>query len=198
MHKISESIDPAPQEKWPILSWEGGAGENFRLENTCIFFVPGTPKKYMKNICCYYFLSQHDAFWFFLTFLTLKNNLKRLNTKRQKKRLIFNAFVLNFSWGGRRRFDHFSWGAGSHGFSEVCTFLLTDKRTNGPSRSFWLVPNKTRPSAGKMTYFLQIERRNSKGRSGYTFWLILQKTFAAFSQRKLKVAEIKIYDQPIN
>ena len=49
-------------------------------------------------------------FDFFLTFLTLKNNLKRLNTKRQKKRLQ-GVFVLNFSWGGgRRRFDHFSWG----------------------------------------------------------------------------------------
>ena len=36
----------------------------------------------------------------------------------------------------------------------------------------------------------QLERRNSKGRSGYTFWLILQKTFAAFSHRKLKVAQI--------
>ena len=29
-----------------------------------------------------------------------------------------------------------------------------------------------------------------KGRSGYTFWLILQKTFAAFSHRKIKVAQI--------
>ena len=34
------------------------------------------------------------------------------------------------------------------------------------------------------------EKRNSKGRSGYTFWLILQKTFAAFSHRKLKVVQI--------
>ena len=32
--------------------------------------------------------------------------------------------------------------------------------------------------------------RNSKERSGYTFWLILQKTFAAFSHRKLKVVQI--------
>ena len=36
----------------------------------------------------------------------------------------------------------------------------------------------------------QIERRNSKGRSGYTFWLILQKPFAAFSHRQLKVIQI--------
>ena len=36
----------------------------------------------------------------------------------------------------------------------------------------------------------KIERRNSKGRSGYTFWLILQKTFAVFSHQKLKVAQI--------
>ena len=36
----------------------------------------------------------------------------------------------------------------------------------------------------------KLERRNSKGRSGHTFWLILQKTFAAFSHRKLKVAQI--------
>ena len=35
--------------------------------------------------------------------------------------------------------------------------------------------------------FEKIERRNSKGRSGYTFCLILQKTFA---HRKLKVAQI--------
>ena len=35
-----------------------------------------------------------------------------------------------------------------------------------------------------------LDRWNSKGRSGYTFWLILQKTFAAFSHRKLKVAQI--------
>ena len=57
-------------------------------------------KYYMKNICCYYFSSQHDAFWFFLTFLTLKNNLKRLNTKRQKKRLIFKAFLYWIFPGG--------------------------------------------------------------------------------------------------
>ena len=37
---------------------------------------------------------------------------------------------------------------------------------------------------------VQIERRNSKGRSGYTFGLILQKTFAVFSHQKLKVAQI--------
>ena len=36
----------------------------------------------------------------------------------------------------------------------------------------------------------QLKRRNSKGRSGYIFWLILQKTFAAFSHWKLKVAQI--------
>ena len=43
---------------------------------------------------------------------------------------------------------------------------------------------------GRELLNLKIETRNSKGRSGYTFWLILQKTFAAFSHRKLKVAQI--------
>ena len=36
----------------------------------------------------------------------------------------------------------------------------------------------------------QKERQNLKGRSGCTFWLILQKTLAAFSRRKLKVSQI--------
>jgi hypothetical protein len=40
------------------------------------------------------------------------------------------------------------------------------------------------------SFSFRLERRNTKGRSGYTFWLILQKTFSAFSHRKLKVVQI--------
>ena len=42
---------------------------------------------------------------------------------------------------------------------QVCTFLLMDKRTDGQTDQvdfFWLVPNKTRPSAGKTTFFFLI------------------------------------------
>ena len=38
----------------------------------------------------------------------------------------------------------------------------------------------------KITLQLEIEKRNSKGRSGYTFWLILQKNFCRFLTPKIK------------
>ena len=68
----SESIDPAPRKN--VLFCPGGR-RKYSPWNTCIFL---SSPKYMKNICCYHFSSQHDAFLFFLTFLTLENNLKSL------------------------------------------------------------------------------------------------------------------------
>ena len=94
----------------------GGGQEKIFALKTLVFFC--TPKKYMKNICCYYFSSQHDAFWFFLTFLTLKNNLKRLNTKRQKIALLSRRFCTEFVLGGQEKiWPFFLGGAGSHGFT---------------------------------------------------------------------------------
>ena len=93
----SESIDPAPPGKMAHFVL-GGGRRKFSPWKYLYFFCP--PKKYMKNICCYYFSSQHDAFWFFLTFLTLKNNLKRLNTKRQKNALFWRRFCTEFFLGG--------------------------------------------------------------------------------------------------
>ena len=85
----------------------GGGQEKIFDLKIPVFFL--SSKKYMKNICCYYFSSQHDAFLFFLTFFTLENNLEDLNTNRQKKTPYFQGVnVLNFSGGGRRKFDHFS------------------------------------------------------------------------------------------
>ena len=99
-----------PQEKWPVLSW--GGRRQFSPWKYLYFFCP--PQKYMKNSCCYYFSSQHDAFSFFLTFLTLENNWKPTD---KKKRLIFKQFLYWIFLGGRRQFDHFPWMAGSHGFT---------------------------------------------------------------------------------
>ena len=61
-------------------------------------------------------------FDFFLTFLTIKNNLKRLNTKRQKKRLIFKAKI--FSCLPRTKWAIFPGGGAGSMDSLRPSFLL--------------------------------------------------------------------------
>ena len=74
-----------PQGKMPYFVL--GAGENFSLEN----FL--SSQKIHGNCWLYHFSSQHATFLFFLTFFMLENNLKCLHTNRQKKCLIFKAFL---------------------------------------------------------------------------------------------------------